>query len=119
MRIRAIGIATALALLGQQGIAMAQLRQDIDSANHVMVGCRAFANDANHTYYLQGSCTGRVATIHYFGSSRLGVCMPDGVNVGQAVRVVVAYIDLRPARLHERFELLAAEALHQAWPCSR
>jgi hypothetical protein len=113
----AIGIAACVALLAQQGAASAQQRQDLDSANHVMVGCRAFVNNADHTYYLQGSCAGRVATIHYFGASRLGVCMPDGVNVGQAVRVVVAYIDARPARMHERFELLAAEALHQAWSC--
>ena len=39
------------------------------------------------------------------------------VTYEQAVRVVVAYIDQRPARAHETFEFLAFEALERAWPC--
>jgi hypothetical protein len=34
------------------------------------------------------------------------------------VRVVVAYIEARPARVHEDFRNLALEALREAWPCS-
>jgi hypothetical protein len=37
----------------------------------------------------------------------------------QLVRVVVAYIDQRPARLHESFLNLALEALTDAWPCQK
>jgi hypothetical protein len=42
---------------------------------------------------------------------------PAGVLGGQAVKVVVAYIDARPARMHERFDRLALEAFRAAWPC--
>jgi hypothetical protein len=41
----------------------------------------------------------------------------DATNM-QGVRIVLQYIDARPARLHENFNKLAAEALRQAWPCS-
>ena len=41
------------------------------------------------------------------------------VTLGQMVRVIVAYIDARPARVHEDFRLLALEALVDAWPCKR
>jgi Rap1a immunity proteins len=41
----------------------------------------------------------------------------DGVTVGQEIMVVVAYIDARPARMHENFGVLALEALRTAWPC--
>jgi hypothetical protein len=44
---------------------------------------------------------------------------PIGANVGQALRLVVAYVDERPERMQEDFEKLALEALQQAWPCRR
>jgi hypothetical protein len=40
-------------------------------------------------------------------------------QTGQAVGVVVRYIDQRPERMHEKFMTLALEALQQAWPCRR
>jgi hypothetical protein len=33
------------------------------------------------------------------------------------VRVVIAYIEARPSRMHENFDLLALEALRTTWPC--
>jgi hypothetical protein len=49
-----------------------------------------------------------------------GVCMPEGqTTVAQQVRIVAAYIDARPNRLHEDFRVLALEALKDAWPCKR
>jgi hypothetical protein len=33
------------------------------------------------------------------------------------MRVVVAYIEKRPERMHEPLADLAIEALQQAWPC--
>jgi hypothetical protein len=48
-------------------------------------------------------------------------CIPydgtPGPTNGQFMRVVVQYIDQRPARLHENFHNLAHEALRAAWPC--
>src|SRR5262249_1814763 len=115
MKRHAIGIAAALALLGQQGMASAQ-----GSANTVMLGCRndLSQHDDKNQVYLSAMCTGIIRTMFYFGS-RLGFCIPDGTNAGQAIRVVVLYIDQRPARMHERFEDLALEAMQKAWPCRR
>ncbi len=49
---------------------------------------------------------------------RLKMCINEpNTTVGQEVRVVVAYIDARPARMHEPFIALALEALQKAWPC--
>jgi hypothetical protein len=44
-------------------------------------------------------------------------CVPKEVTVGQQIRVITAYIDARPNRLHEDFRELAWEALKDAWPC--
>jgi hypothetical protein len=46
-------------------------------------------------------------------------CIPQEVTNGQAVRVVVAYIDKHPEHLHESFNLLAILALGEAWPCKK
>jgi hypothetical protein len=56
----------------------------------------------------------------YFSRSHFGVCIPDDDAYSmQIIRVIVRYINERPERMHEHFELLALEALQQAWPCRR
>jgi len=107
MRIHAIGIAAAVALLAQQGGAAAQSQKS--SANYMTPYCQEFVNSTNRDLFLQGVCA----------RSRFGICAPKEATVGQAVRVVVAYIDQRPERMHESFRQLAIEALQQAWPCRR
>jgi hypothetical protein len=49
----------------------------------------------------------------------LGYCSPEGTNVGQAIRVIVAYSDQQPAQIHMQFRDLALRALHAAWPCKK
>ena len=57
----------------------------------------------------------------FYGSTRLpshmSVCPPQNVTTGHTVRVVIAYIERRPERMHEDFRGLALEAIHEAWPC--
>jgi hypothetical protein len=118
MKRYAIGIAAAMTLLGQHRAAFSQT-SDFSSANDVMPGCRdSLRNGGGQNELLMGVCMGTVRTMLHL-SSALGSCVPAGVSVGQTVRVVVLYIDQRPARMHERFETLALEALQQAWPCRR
>jgi len=50
-------------------------------------------------------------------SSALHICHPPQATDGQAMLVVIQYIDAHPARLHESFTLLAIEAMQHAWPC--
>ena len=94
--------------------------QDTVSANHVMRGCRAWiatpglagADDA----FQQAHCAGVIEGIVFASES---VCSPAQSTNGQAIRIVVKYIDDRPARMHENFKRLAREALQAAWPCKK
>jgi hypothetical protein len=114
MKRHAIGIAAALALLGQHSAAFSQT-----SADAVMPGCRdLLRNGGDQDQPLMGVCIGIIRTMLHF-SSALGSCAPAAASVGQTVREVVLYIDQRPERMHERFETLALEAQQQAWPCRR
>jgi hypothetical protein len=83
------------------------------SANRVMIGCRhAIAEDGQEAV-TQGFCLGSISGVWDFA----GVCSPHGALLGQAVRIVVQYIDSRPTRLNEPFNALAGEALRATWPC--
>jgi len=109
-------IAIVALIISICGSASAQ-SSDINSANNIMPGCRKGLQGAS-IGYLEGLCQGTIQTSLYF-SVQLGICAPAGVNVGQFMRVVVKYIDERPARMHEDFRALALEALRAAWPCKR
>jgi Rap1a immunity proteins len=61
-----------------------------------------------------GACVGTAAGIIYADPK---ICAPDGWTLQQSVRVIVKYIEDRPARMHEPFVRLAGEALRAAWPC--
>lgn len=91
--------------------------KDVDSANYMMAGRRSFiVKPPDNDYFLNGRCAGIVETLIESG---LGVCAPASSTSGQAIRVVVKYIDDRPARMHENFKPLALEALREAWPCKK
>jgi hypothetical protein len=60
-----------------------------------------------------GEVDGIVETARKFGE----VCPPPDVTTGEAVHVVVQYINARPERMHEQFSKLALEAVIAAWPC--
>ena len=94
--------------------------QETTSANYVMAGCRiavgpveGFANADQPSALSAGVCLGIVEGIR----SASGLCVPDEVVLGQAVLVIMKYIDERPERLHERFSLLTREALQATFPC--
>jgi len=89
--------------------------EDPLSADSKIVGCRNYVSSSKDDLFLQGHCAGAVQALVEFAA---GACAPKRANNMQGVRIVVQYIDARPARLHENFNKLAAEALRQAWPCS-
>ena len=90
--------------------------EDVTSANFAMRGCRDSVANSNNGYFLQGLCTGIVIGIL---SASSDVCEPPNGTPEQGIRVVVKYIDDRPARLNEQFIALAHEALRAAWPCKK
>jgi hypothetical protein len=94
------------------------------SANEDMPGCRAHIamidkkpyETSSSFFFQQGYCMG---TIQGIFSALMDICAPPGVTKTQMIRVVVKYIDDRPARLNEDFNALAVEALRAAWPCKK
>ena len=99
----------------------ASFAEDLQSANYIMPGCRSFtaqtpSSSAAYDAFARGQCLGIVDTI---AALTADVCHPAGVTSGQAVSVVVKYIDDRPARHNESFRVLAQEALREAWPCNK
>ena len=103
----------------------------VSSANEMMPHCRnALDPKSPENLYAQGACVGTIVGIAFVAVS-LNALSPSDENVrrelcvnppatgtrGQLVRTVVAYIDARPARMHESFDELALEALRTARPC--
>ena len=96
------------------------------TANNMVGPCKeatrvAVGRDQNlNTLVEQSICIGIFHELLYVGRALpvdIGWCNPPGVTNRQAMRVVIAYIERRPQRMHEDFRSLAAEALHEAWPC--
>jgi Rap1a immunity proteins len=113
-----LGGGVALALTVTAAVA----EPDLNSANYLLPFCRGFGDLKSSVPFEQGRCAGIVSGIAYMGSaveasSRVCLDIQATVTSGQDVKVVVAYIDARPARLHEPFARLALEALRAAWPC--
>src|SRR5262249_43988017 len=98
--------------------------EEVDlSGNGFMPGCRFALRQENtarardmQLVYDSGRCNGFVAAISLIG---VGVCLPPGATIDQAIRIVMKYLDARPERAHEHFAILAGEALRTAWPCKR
>jgi hypothetical protein len=97
----AIAVATITASLTATTLAA-----DMLSADSVMRRCKGTGFDL-------GYCVGILVGI----SHGAPWCLPDGGTVEQTIKVVTAYVDARPARLHEYFTTLASEALKEAFPC--
>jgi hypothetical protein len=104
------------------GPAEAQGRtSDVDSANWVLPGCKAFAeNRPDLLAFRQGICAGAITALTFIGSSLpegYRTCPPKTATHGQKIRVVIRYLEQQPERLHEPFNGLVLEALSSAWPC--
>ena len=112
------GIALVAAMLISCSASFAE--EDDQSANYMMPACRSWLNSSNDaTAFMKGICAGTIATIIAFGRHVGTHCAPRGVSNEQGLRVVIQYIDNQPARLHEKFGLLALEAMQNAWPCKK
>ena len=118
-----IWLASALA----EPLARAEAQQaDTNSANYLLPACKNFlaSGDSRPTYtsaFYQGVCVGAVDTLHLLirtlPETHFKACPPTQVTTGQELRVIIAYIEARPQRMHENFRILAIEAMREAWPC--
>jgi hypothetical protein len=65
-------------------------------------------------------CVGGISGLVHVGRllpRHISFCNPPGVTPGQAPRMVVAYIEAHPERIHDDFTELALEAMYDTWPC--
>jgi hypothetical protein len=88
------------------------------SAGYVVErGCRYLdlSSDAK-TAFIQGRCAGIVETPMALSTD---ACVPDKVTIGQAIRVIVKYVNDHPNNMHLDFKVLGEAALKQAWPCQK
>jgi Rap1a immunity proteins len=94
-------------------------QDNTDSANFMLPYCKSFLAQTERETFMAGVCAGSITAFAFVGRGlNNGFCFPKGATHAQMVRVVVAYIEARPARMHEDFRNLALEALREAWPCS-
>jgi hypothetical protein len=128
-------------------VTAAPAAEETRSANYMMPGCRGFVGKSSREDdFKTGECAGLVWAVAAMGYNvrvalfalpadsdmasfyklalllvpilRLKcVDIPERVTLEQMVRVVLAYIDARPAEMHADFIDLALEALRAAWPC--
>jgi hypothetical protein len=113
-RIR-IGVILVLALLGAVRHAHSQ-SADVNSANAALPGCVETLGTSPTQGFGAGYCVGMVRVI-LNTASMWNSCPPTDVTPALAVRVVVAYVNQKANRMHESFEVLAVEAMRDAWPC--
>jgi len=114
---RMVAVACFMAAVGAAGV---HSETDTNSANVIMPACEGFLAHKDHdllSAYRQGICAGEVQGVWATASELGRVCSPPQATVGQAVLVVMRFINARPARMHEPFSFLALEALTTAWPC--
>jgi Rap1a immunity proteins len=116
--------------------ANAAVEEDVHSAHFMLPYCKlnakqTMANTKNALIY--GQCFGIVSGIVMMievlrqaeasGQAQLDpiLCtdIPGSTTIEQLVRVVVKYGSTHPDQTHERFEVLAFNALRDAWPCKK
>jgi hypothetical protein len=120
---RALLLGVAVAALVAQPIDAQQ--PDTNSANYLLPACKNFLVTGDSrpitSAFYQGVCVGTVDTLHLLirilPETPFRSCPPNQVTTGQELRVIIAYIEARPQRMHENFRILAIEAMREAWPC--
>jgi hypothetical protein len=108
-----------LLLLGATSSAMA-----FTGTNDVE-GCRAAASGIKTSDYelvfAAGLCTGIVEGLMWslpVAANKI-LCKPEGMTIGQELKVLVKYMDDHPEELQESTMQLATSAFIKAWPCPR
>jgi len=95
--------------------------------NDLQSGCRVVGRDIGVTAQQGidgGRCMGLVISLLQAGvygllKERWMFCAPEGVTDGQAMKVVLRFLDNHPERLHQPALTLAVVALQEAWPCPK
>ena len=100
------------------------LAQEPTTGMWVLEGCQdaVRGSDTRALSFKRGVCHGVVDAINHVAPlfpDKFKSCAPREATSAETVRVVTIWLEQNPARLHEAFAALAAEALREAWPCRR
>lgn len=93
--------------------------QDDLSANYIGQGCRDLLANVPRSFP-QGLCFGVVDALidaSIISPRHPMFCPPNGSSLDQPFRLIVSFLDRNPRKGHERFTMVALEALREAWPC--
>ena len=99
---------------------------DTESANYVLLGCKALLAITEGREMLDASsalgagyCMGVLKTLPeiYFWRDKCSIQFPGIFSVQQMTLIVVRYIEAHPERMNMPFLILAEDALRDAWPC--
>jgi len=93
-------------------------QQGMDSAGYALNGCRLLSNDTFDGLFEQSRCAERIKMI-FRNRNGAGNCAPRRSNIKENSASIVRYIETRPERWHEKFAVLAQEALMEDWPCQK
>lgn len=102
-----------------------------DDGNSLLRGCNDFIDMATNNRLVNpsnemaaGSCVGMmrgITTLNRVYQTMEGrdlFCLPlDGIEFGQAARVVIKYMEDHPEKLHQDEALIAIIAFKEAFPC--
>ena len=97
------------------------------SATYVLPSCKLVSAErrqwTHEEAYAVGYCTGAIEALFLLAEDARDtpICIdaPKTITPVQAAQVVIRYIEARPERMHEAFNVLALEALYMAWPCKK
>lgn len=109
--------------------------RSLESANELLGGCEGFLRayrPAGAGFRLEApngavyECWGYINAFQQLSAlvddghkPLTGACVPPEGTAVQILRVVVAYLQRHPERLHERAGLVALSAMREAFPCRR
>jgi len=95
----------------------------IGSGNYWIPRCRAPLSWSNPKMNLPyedvwdgGYCHGLVTGIMLTLSD---VCIPDGVTVGQFLKIIIETTDRHPEILHKNFLIIVEDIALKTWPCKK
>jgi Rap1a immunity proteins len=95
-------------------------REIVSIGNDLLSSCKSVVGVGPHDAHREGRCVGEVAMLMELAYGKMlvvPICPAKGAFVNEGVRLVVAFLEANPQRLHEPFSTLAFEALLLAWPC--
>jgi hypothetical protein len=99
--------------------------KDTVSTSDALPGCtvvvenRAAYNDREA--FQEGLCIGTLTTVENIQINYhvFDFCIPDGVNNGQAIAVVTAWVNTHPLKADLDFAGLVAGIFEKTWPCHK